>query len=175
MIVFVPLFIACSSPPPLPEGVVVSEASAPVPYTVEQLSAFNQAGRTYVFRIESAAVPAMRRTMRFDEVDGEGAWVVSTIGPWDQTDAPADSTRSYERWEQLQGHAAYPAGETTRAWSTVELPSGSVQCVLYTVQESESRLTKSCFNVDTAGPPVYTAQFDGTTPVFSMTLQSIGM
>ncbi len=175
MIVFVPMFMACSSPPPLPEGVVVSEASAPVPYTVEQLSAFNQVGRTYVFRVESAAAPAMRRTMRFDEVDGEGAWVVSTIGLWDQEEALADSTRSYQRWEELQSHAAYPAGETTRVWSNVELPSGSVQCVLYTVSESEDRVTKACFNVDTAGPPVYTAQFDGATAVFSMTLQSNGM
>ncbi|MGK0348551.1 MAG: hypothetical protein ACI855_004643, partial [Myxococcota bacterium] len=75
MIVFISLFIACSSPPPMPAGVVMSETSAPMPYTVGQLSAFNQEGRTYVFRIESLAAPAMRRTMRFDAVDAEGAWV----------------------------------------------------------------------------------------------------
>ncbi|MFT6820497.1 MAG: hypothetical protein ACJATT_004325 [Myxococcota bacterium] len=159
----------------MPAGVVMSETSAPMPYTVGQLSAFNQEGRTYVFRIESLAAPAMRRTMRFDAVDAEGAWVVSTIAPWTPEDAPVNTTRAYQSWEELQSHAAYPVSETARTWSSVELPTGSVQCVLYTVQESDSRVTKSCFNLDTAGPPIYSAQFNGSTPVFSMTLQSTGM
>lgn len=175
MIVFAPFFIACSQPQPLPEGVTISAESAPVPYTVEELSTFNQAGRTYVYRVESAAAPVMRRTMRFDAVDAEGAWVVSTIGPWDQADAPPDTTRSYQRWEELQSHAAYPAAAAVREWSTVEIPTGDVTCVLYTVQESDSRVTKACFDLSTAGPPVYLAQFDGDSAVFSMTRQSTGM
>lgn len=175
MTVLIALLTACSSTPSLPEGVDLSAEFAPVPYTVDQLSTYNQVGRTYVFRVQSPAAPDMRRTMQFDEVDENGAWVVSTIAPWDQADAPPDTTRSYQTWDELQRHAAYPAEQTTRSWSSATLPTGEQPCVLYTVQEGEGRKSTACFNVDTAGPPVHLTQVDTDAVVFSMTLQSTGM
>jgi len=165
------LLVACSTP--LPVGHVVDDVSAPVPFTTEQLRAHNIVGHTMVFRVDSTSASPMRRTMRFAEVDDEGAWIESTVGAWEDDPSLVDTTRSYSTWAELQRHAAYPAEWTTRTWSKVTLPEGTVRCVLYTVTESEDRSTEACFDLDRPGPPVHMLQRVGDEPQFSMTLQSV--
>jgi len=175
MSLFLALLVACSTP--LPDGVVVDAQTAPVPFTPEQIAAYNTVGRTWVFRVDSPQTPSMRRTMRFDEMGEGGAWVQSTVGAWDADSGPdgtplVDSTRTFSTWSELQHHAAYPADATERAWAKARLPGGTVDCVQYTVDEGDGRVSTACFDPERPGPPVVMSQRDGETTQFTMTLQS---
>lgn len=164
--------VACSSTPPVPAGHAFDDASlAPAPFSIDELRAYNQAGRSYVFHSESPGHPTYVRTMTFLEADETGATVRSTGGVLN-ADMPGDRMERKETWAELQAHAAYPVDGTTRSWSRVELPGGPVDCLLYTVDEGEGRRTEACFDLERPGPPVSLLQAQDDSLVFHMTLQA---
>jgi hypothetical protein len=161
--------VACS--PPLPDGPPPlaphdDPASAPYPFTPDQIREANPAGSSWVFDVTAPDKPVLRRTMTFRDPTPEGAFIRSTIGP--PAGPPDEATEAWSNWAELQRHAAYPSAARI-GWARVRVPHGRHDCVEYRV-ETEERTTVACFDPSLPGPPVRLEESTAGYPVFVMEL-----
>lgn len=157
---------ACASAPtPAP----VAEDLAPFPYSAEAIRDASPEGRVYVFRLAQGE-QVVFRTVRFAEVDAEGAAMVATLT--DLTGAAAaPPTRERATWTELQAHASYPRASTTVTDATVTVPAGTFACRRYTVESADGDQLVVDFAVDLPGAPVSLVNTRGGVEVLRMTLE----
>lgn len=141
---------------------------APTPYTAEQIREGCPAGRISTFKHERAGQPSSQQTMRFLEVDADGALLEVAVSSGDgKALGKPKSARS--TWRQLQSYASFPATATRIENGKVETPAGTFDCMIYIVKgkNNESRFY---FAKYLAGPPVKLTQHLEGKLVFAMTL-----
>lgn len=159
---------------PAPETPPADEAPAAAlvdpPFTAEQIRDATQVGRTYRYLLSQAG-QELHVTMRFTQVTPDYATIERTVVDAEGNvleQASEDST-----WQQLVGHAAYPAEVTEVSDTTVEVPAGSFDVVVYSVtgeQEGTPVVSRVYFAKDLPGAPIKTEVEAGGQVVFTMEL-----
>ena len=110
----------------------------PTPFSAAQIRQGCPAGRTIRMREESPGEPPAFRTIRFVEVDADGA--VHEYQPTDEEGRPmGEPSRRRSTWLDLQRHASQPADATTVDEVELTLPFGAFPCWLYSVQTPDAR------------------------------------
>ncbi len=128
--------IASTAPDPTPDPV---PADAPTPFTAEEIRAASKVGREWQYRVEDGGTTRWV-IMTMTAVDEEGATVrSSTRGGEGVVSGEPVETRS--TWEEMRGHAVFPASATTIGEETVETAAGSFDCVRYAVERDGSTAT----------------------------------
>jgi hypothetical protein len=124
----------------------------PTPFTADQLREGCPDGRTLLVRTEPAGQEAHERVVRFVEGDADGVVQVrSESGPGGSVGPELGRSRS--TWRELQAHASYPAGRTTRERVRLEHPLGDLDCLRYTMGDGDA-VDQAWFDVDRPGMPV---------------------
>jgi hypothetical protein len=110
----------------------------PTPFSAAQIRHGCPAGRTIRMREESPGEPPAFRTVRFVEVDEDGA--VQEYQPTDAEGRPmGEPSRRRSTWLDLQRHASQPADATTVDEVELTVPFGAFPCWLYTVEAPDAR------------------------------------
>jgi hypothetical protein len=136
---------AAANPPE--EPATRAETAAP-PFTWEQIRDATKSGRTYRYRVEVPGEPARERTIKFTNVDENGATLVS---------GSAKPRRL--GWPTLQKDASFPKDKLTTRTESIELPAGKFDCLVYQVRGADEVWTYY-FAKSLPGAPVlfYTEQ-----------------
>jgi len=159
---------ACAAP-------AVEPATAPTPYTAEEIRAANPVGTVLVYRIQQTGTPTVVRTMEFVRADANGARISSStvteggapVGTPSDADAP---------WTELRDHGAFPAARTLRSRRSCTVPGGSFECLLYTVtgeEEGIPTVSRYWFARERPGPPVLVETEREGVVVFRMELMDV--
>lgn len=121
-----------------PEAHRLQPDHLPTPFSAAQIRRGCPAGRTIRMREESPGEPPQFRTIRFVEVDADGA-----VQEYQATDVEGrpmgEPTRRHSSWLDLQRHASQPADVTTVDEVELTLPFGAFPCWLYSVQTPHAR------------------------------------
>ena len=145
---------------------------APTPYTAEQIRQANPPGTTLVYRIDEPPAPPVFNVMHFASDDADHAVVENQTLTEERTPA-GDLVISESSWTELRDHAAFPSSKTSRTEAQCEVPAGSFNCMLYTVQSEEDGvpITSRFYFAETRpGPPVcYEREREGQV-IFRMVL-----
>jgi hypothetical protein len=157
---------ATSNAPEQPPAKVL--AMAPIPFTAAQIHDASRAGKTYRWQLEVKDKPTVRKQLRFDAVDDEGATVSSL--DTDETGKVLDQQTGKPTWNQLRMHGAFPADITTVEEKQVTVPAGTCQCKWYTVREDDDAIVHFCFVLEEPGPPFYFDQWRGDVQVMKSEL-----
>jgi polyisoprenoid-binding protein YceI len=161
----------------------IDDDHAPTPYSAEEIRQGCPAGRVVTYRLEQLAgrdgqpLPeprVSRQVFRFRGGTAERAEIdiVTQTADGETQGEPRTNTMT---WKQLQGHASYPAANTTITTETIETPVGKLECWRYEVsigQGEKTNVQRYWFAKDRAGPPVkVTHEVDGTS-TFTMVMLS---
>ena len=159
---FVLLVLAGGAAAGAPTATAPVAATAPTPYTAEQIRDANPPGTRLVFRIERDGQPIEYSIMEF--VGGDDAQaghadhaVVETRRETENGDPIGEVTRSEVSWTELRDHAAFPSALTRRMRAHVNVPAGRFIAWLYTVQSEPGQpptISRFYFAIDRPGPPV---------------------
>jgi predicted small lipoprotein YifL len=153
-----------------PQGADAPVEMATPPFTAAQIRDATQVGRTYRFAMRQGE-QTITITMRFTAVTPEHATLERTIV--DAQGKTVEQASEDSTWEQLVGHASYPADATTITETKVEVPAGSFDATLYTVvgeQEGKPFVSKMYFARSLPGAPVKTEITIDGKPMLSMEL-----
>ena len=124
---------------------------APTPFTADEIRSATPAGYMVVTVTEQGAAAAHRRT-EFTDVDADRTTMVMT--PIDEHGAPAGEAREVvAAWSDLQAHASFPAGITTRSRDTITTPLGTIDCIRYDVS-SDDHTNTFWFSIEHPGMPI---------------------
>ena len=134
-------------------------ATAPTPYTAEQIRDANPPGTRLVFRVERHDGPDIFSVMEFIGGDAThaGHAVMESRTETEDHDPIGDVVRSEATWTELRDHAAFPSARTHRSRASVTVPAGRFDVWLYTVQSEPGQpptTSRFCFALDRPGPPV---------------------
>jgi predicted small lipoprotein YifL len=162
----------------LPEDTTGSEAAQPEgaprlatpPFTAEQIRDATKVGRTYRFVMHQGEQD-LNVTVRFSAVTPEGATIERNVV--DASGNTLDQGTEETTWEQLMDHAAFPADATEIAETTVEVPAGKFDVLLYTIkteQEGKAVVSRMYFARSLPGAPIKAEVTIGDQPMFSMEL-----
>ena len=114
------------------------------------------AGSVYLFETTDAAGNKALQHIEFADVDAEGCAIV--VRPMTADREPIDPPiRNRSTWQQLKGHASYPAVSTKITETQVVVPAGTFDAWLYTVSSDEdghSSVTRAYFAKKLPGAPV---------------------
>jgi hypothetical protein len=127
---------------------------APPPFTAEQIRDATKVGRTYRFAMRQGEQTATV-TMRFTAVSPERATIERTVV--DAGGQTVDQGTDEASWGDLVDHASYPASQTEITQTTVEVPAGKFDAVLYTItaeQEGKAFVSRMYFAKSLPGAPV---------------------
>jgi hypothetical protein len=131
---------------------VLGPDTAPTPFTADQIRAACPSGRVGVFRVTESDGTVSHRLYRFVDADAER--VRFGGGPCDPSGEPLGELRDREcSWVELQGHASYPAAATRIEDDEVDLPTGLLACLRYTVEDGDE-VSTIWFARLIPGPPV---------------------
>lgn len=145
-------------------------ALADPPFTAEQIRDATKVDRTYRFLLHQGG-QKIDVTMRFTQVTPDFATIERTVV--DAEGKVLEQASEDSTWQQLVGHAAYPAAATQISDTTVEVPAGSFDAVLYTVtgeQQGTPVVSRVYFAKALPGAPVKTEIEAGGQVVFTMEL-----
>lgn len=145
-------------------------ALAPAPFTAEQIRDATQVGRTYRFDL-FRGTQQLKVTLRFTEVTPEQATTEETVV--DAAGKTLGTERDEATWQEIVGHASYPADSTEITDATVEVPAGTFDAMLYTVtgeQNGKPVVSRMYFAKSLPGAPVKTEVKVGDEVVFSLIL-----
>lgn len=142
---------------------VMKPGHAPTPFSAAEIRAGCPSGRRVVTRISDETDETATTVTVFRDVDEHGAIFVTAAG----------SHRV--RWEDLQGHASFPAADTTITAETIETPLGELTCMLYTVTRP-TETHRFWFAHEHPGMPIRTevsreGQIVSTTEVIENTIE----
>ena len=134
-------------------------ATAPTPYTADQIREANPPGTRLVFRLERHDGPVEFNVVEFVGGDAThaGYAVMESRTETENHDPIGDVERSEATWTELRDHAAFPAARTRRSRASVTVPAGRFDVWLYTVENEPGRppaISRFCFALDRPGPPV---------------------
>lgn len=127
---------------------------APRPFTAEQIRDATKTGRTYRFAMREGE-QTLTATIRFTAVTPEGATIERSVV--DAAGNTLNQGTDEATWSELVEHASYPAGQTEITETTVEVPAGKFDAVLYTVtaeQEGKAFSSRAYFAKTLPGAPV---------------------
>jgi hypothetical protein len=169
---------AAQSPQPTEASQAAPGAGAPAPageaagapFTAEQIRDATLVGRTYRFALRQGEQD-VQVTVRFTKVTPDQASMERTIV--DAAGKILEQATEDTTWQQIVGHAAYPADATEITDATVEVPAGTFDAMLYTVsgeQEGKPVVSRMYFAKALPGAPVKTEIMVGDQVVFSMVL-----
>ncbi len=135
------------------------EATAPTPYTAEEIRDASKVGREWQYRIVKGDVTEWS-IMTMTAVDAEGATIRSTVrGAEGQEVGEAKESRA--TWDELRLHASFPAAATEIADDEAGAPGGPYDCKRYTVSRDGGTAT-FWFANDLPGAPIkMTVEKDG--------------
>lgn len=113
---------------------ILEPGHAPTPFTADEIRSGCPAGRTMKLLVEAAVEPPYHRHIKFIEVDDRGAtqdlWRTTLDGlPLGEIDTV------YSTWDELQRHASFRAAATAIESESIDLDTGTVDCLRYTVRE----------------------------------------
>jgi len=154
---------------PAPAGEAAG-ALAQAPFTAEQIRDATPVGRTYRFALRQGE-QEVQVTVRFTKVAPDQASMERTIV--DASGKVLEQATEDTSWQQIVGHAAYPADATEITDATVEVPAGTFDAMLYTVsgeQDGKPVVSRMYFAKSLPGAPVKTEITVGDQVVFSMVL-----
>jgi hypothetical protein len=137
---------------PAPGG--EAPALATPPFTAEQIRDATQVGRTYRFAMRQGE-QTLTVTMRFTAVTPEGATIERSVV--DASGNALDQGTDDATWSDLVDHASYPADQTEITETTVEVPAGKFDAMLYTVtaeQDGKAFVSRMYFAKSLPGAPV---------------------
>jgi hypothetical protein len=111
-------------------------------------------------------------TMRFSAVSATGATIERSVV--DASGNTVDQGKDEATWEQLVQHASYPADATVITETTVEVPAGKFDALLYTITAEQegggSVVSRMYFAKSLPGAPVKAEVVIGDQPMFTMEL-----
>ncbi len=154
---------------PTPAGEAAG-ALAQAPFTAEQIRDATPVGRTYRFALRQGE-QEVQVTVRFTRVAPDQASMERTIV--DASGKVLEQATEDTSWQQIVGHAAYPADATEITDATVEVPAGTFDAMLYTVsgeQDGKPVVSRMYFAKSLPGAPVKTEITVGEQVVFSLVL-----
>lgn len=177
---------ACGGPPQAPQSPQPTQAPPPdqapapageaagalaeAPFTAEQIRDATPLGRAYRFAMRQGE-QEVQVTVRFTKVTPDQATIERTIV--DAGGKILEQASEESSWQQIVGHAAYPADATEITEATVEVPAGTFDAMLYTVsgeQDGQPVVSRMYFAKALPGAPVKTEITVGDQVVFSMEL-----
>jgi hypothetical protein len=145
-------------------------ALAPPPFTAEQIRDATKVGRTYRFAMRQGEQTATV-TMRFTAVSAERATIERSVT--DASGNALDQGTDEATWADLVDHASYPADATEITETTVEVPAGKFDALLYTVtadQDGKAFVSRMYFAKSLPGAPVKAEITVGDQSMLSMEL-----
>lgn len=139
---------------------VLTPGHAPTPFTGAQIRDRCRVGKTIDVRVEVPGEPPFFRVTRYVECDEAGALLERSGISLDG--APVGEPElDRVTWLELQGHASFPAEQTTIEPARIETPLGERECLRYTVRDDESEKV-FWFATDIPGMPVrFLTRVDG--------------
>ena len=140
------------------------------PFTAEQIRDATKVGRTYRFAMRQGEQTATV-TMRFTAVSPERATIERSVV--DASGNALDQGSDEASWGDLVDHASYPADQTEITETTVEVPAGKFDAVLYTItaeQEGKAFVSRMYFAKSLPGAPVKAEITLGDQSLLSMEL-----
>lgn len=143
------------------------DSLAPPPFTANQIREATQAGRTYLFR-NTTQGNSVHRRMLFREVRDDGCTVEST--PYTDGGEPMGEPVVTEyTWSALVSHASYPKSATVITEAPCEVPAGTFDCMVYTVDMGDEQ-TVAEFAKSLPGAPVRMTTRKNGKPFLEMVL-----
>ena len=141
------------------------------PFSADQIRDASPAGRRYVFRVDAVGEePSWSRTT-FVESDEDGALL--RIETWDLTRAPTVSGESRQTWEELRGHALYPADRTEVTQGHHDSPLGPAKTSTYTLRDDAGGVQgRAIFATERPGPPLLVEIHGASGVVRRLTLEA---
>jgi hypothetical protein len=131
---------------------VLAPGRAPTPFTAAEIRSRCAVGKTIRVTVEADGEAPYERMTRYVACDDSGATIErSTLEP----DGSPVGEPEVDRvtWLDLQGHASFPADETTIEPARIETPLGDLECLRYTVRDGETEKVL-WFATDYPGMPV---------------------
>jgi len=122
------------------------------PFTAAQIRDATNEGRTYVFSMTDGEGNVMHRRMRFTDVGDAGARMEGAMVDADGN-VLGEPRASQPSWDELVGHATYPAANTVISDGEITVGAGTYDCMVYTVTDG-SEITRAHFARDLPGAPV---------------------
>lgn len=163
-----PAPVAAPAPAPEPEP----PAHAPVPFSADAIRAATKPGRTYVFLVEEGDGPQKREKLEFVKVDEESTTM--RLSEQDLFGRPRGEPKErVVSWDELVGHATYPADATTITEEKVTVRAGTYDAKLYTVdktRDGERQVHRVWFAKQLPGPPIKQVVTVGGEPFRSLEL-----
>jgi hypothetical protein len=113
---------------------VLEPGHAPTPFTADEIRAATKVGKEIWRRVETAGEQPFQLVSRYVECDDTGAALerfrLSLDGSPLGEPAVIRAT-----WLDLQGHASFPAEDTTIESERIETAIGELDCLRYTVRD----------------------------------------
>ncbi|HYU15850.1 MAG TPA: hypothetical protein VEL05_07260 [Candidatus Acidoferrum sp.] len=173
ILLLVILAASCGRAPARPTA-AAEPGIAPRPFTAEQIRAAMPVGTEIRFRVEESGKPVTILQWRVTAAD-EATMTMTARMLGEDGAVLAEEPATPTRWDELVGHATFPADRTTRTQGTVDLPAGRFDTIDYTVSETQgASKTVSAFHFARSlpGPPVLIVVEKDGTEVRRMTLLS---
>jgi len=139
---------------------------APTPFSAMEIRDACTEGRTDRYRIAQAGKDTLISVSTFRNTEPEGTEFAGHMEtPEGKPLGEPFSSRA--TWQELQGHASFPAARTVIACETITTPAGTFDCWRYTVTltgKNAGAVSVFWFARTLPGPPVrYEKQINGDT------------
>ncbi len=139
---------------------VLAQGQAPTPFTADEIRGGCPAGRTIRYRVEVEGEAPFHRVTRFVECDEAGATIERSRLSVDGSPLGGPEVDRVT-WRDLQGHASFPAADTTIEPERITTAVGAFDCLRYTVRTGATEAV-FWFAEDLPGMPLqYLTRADG--------------
>jgi hypothetical protein len=140
---------------------ILEAGHGPTPFTAEEIRIGCPPGRRIRLLVEEMGEDPRYRFSRFAACDREGA----TIEVW-RTDRAGEGIGEVAMvtttWQELQGHASFPASITEVTRDSIRTPLGTSQCLCYRIDRGDI-VERFWFDVSRPGMPIrFTTEQDGS-------------
>ena len=116
---------------------VLAAGQAPTPFTADEIRRATKVGKAIKRRVESAGEEPCYLVSRYVECDEAGAVLERFRLSLDGS--PLGEPQVIRAtWLDLQGHASFPAEDTTIESERLETAIGELDCLRYTVRDGET-------------------------------------
>lgn len=127
----------------------------PTPFSAEEIRAASPNGHTVDTVTEELGTVSARRRTTFLDNDASGA-TMRMVALDAAGHEVGDAVSRRAAWTDLQGHASFPADETTRVQEQVDTPLGLLDSLRYEVRRGEELMT-FWFALEHPGMPILMA------------------
>lgn len=143
------------------------------PFSADEIREAAYEGKQMLYHVQAVDEEPYLRMTTYLEVDDDG--VVFEFANYDSSGQPLeDAIEAGASWEELEGHATYPAEMTEVSDVVLEVVAGTFDCWLYEVrtedEEGGTGMLRAYFAHERPGPPIRLEEFEGDELVFLMEL-----